>query len=190
MMSVHERGLKSSCMLICAFLFLLTGCSGVQTDLTSVNDATTEYVEERATGDVIFGAIKENIHTAFLDFQLLSVSTEDYYTIEDEVYGIEDGYQFLICQLSMTNTTSQDIEMYVDDFLICWEDDKVDYGYGYTDIKEDGYMEDSFVLHCGDTVERKLMFQVPAADSYTLIYDEFYADGFQGNQYQVTFDVE
>lgn len=176
-----------TCMLAGAFLFLLTGCNHTVTTSGGA-EVTTEYVEARPTGKQVTGAIKEDMHTAFFDFQLAGCSSRDYFDMGDQVYQMEEGYQFLVADLLITNTSAQDITMYLDDFLITWDGEAMDYGYGFTDTGTDGYMEDSIVVATGAAIERRVLFKVPVADSYTLIYDEFYEDGYQGNSYRVSFD--
>lgn len=176
-----------ACVLTGAFLFLLAGCNSV---VPTSGEATTEYVETRATGEQITGSIKENMHTAFFDFQLESCSSKEYFEMNNQVYEMEDGFQFLVAKLLITNTSEQDIPMYLDDFLITWDGETLDYGYGLTDTGKAGYMEDCVTVAPGETIERKLLFKVAEADSYTLIYDEFYEDGYQGNSYRVTFEIE
>lgn len=178
-----------ACVLAGAFLFLLTGCS--QTVSTSGKvEETTAYVETRPTGEQVSGAMKEVMHTAFFDFQLESCSSKEYFDMGNQVYQLEEGYRFLVAKLLITNTSGQNIEMYIDDFLITWDGESMDYGYGLTDTGKDGYMEDTVTIAPGESIERKLMFKVPKADSYTLIYDEFYEDGFQGNSYRVVFELK
>ena len=177
-----------ACVLAGAFLFLLTGCNRAVTTSGSVEN-TTEYVETRPAGEQFIGAIKEDMHTAFFDFRLESCSAKTYFDIGDQVYQMEDAYQFLVAKLIITNTLEQDIEMFLDDFLITWDEETMDYGYGLSYTGKDGYMEDTVTIGTGETIERKILFKVPKAESYILIYDEFYEDGYQGNSYRVSFDV-
>lgn len=188
-MRVRVVGTGVACVLALTFLFLLTGCSNAVTTSGKAEE-TTEYVETRPTGEHITGGMEENIHTAFFDFQLESCFAKDYFDMGEKVYQIEEGYRFLVAKLLIINTSKEDITMYIDDFLITWDGEKMDYGYGLHDTGQDGYMEDTLVIPPGEKMERKILFKVPVADTYTLIYDEFYEDGYQGNSYRVSFTVQ
>lgn len=179
--------IRRSWLFCCIFgLFMLTACYA-NNDVPEVTttEATT-YEETRASGEIIACHFEENIQTAFFQFKVGTPAYNTYLTIGEELFEIHDGYTFAVCDISITNTGEQDITMFLDDFRVTWKDDVSDYGYGYSTMLDDAYMNDEFVVEPGKTIEKKIMFKVPKDPEVTLYYEECYADDFIGNRYTIT----
>lgn len=191
-MRIQRWYIKVMCMLLYTFLFLLTGCSRDTAPAGTEKQNTTQSSEAdatytRETGKITEGEVNQQLHTAFFDFQVVSFETREYIMLADDMYRLEDGYQFLICEVSLTNPQTEAMDIYLTDFLVCWGEEEAqrDYGYGSDSMADAAYMPQSFSLGAGEQAAYKLMFKVPVQESYLFIYDEFYADGFQGNQFRV-----
>lgn len=176
---------KCGMVAILACVSLLTACenSDVAPDITTTEAAS--YEEVRPSGEKITCNADELIQTAFFQFSISKPQYERYLTIGDELFEIHDGYTFAICDVTITNTGEQAITMFLDDFRVTWKEDVSDYGYGYSTMQDDSYMEDEFVIEAGATIEKKIMFKVPKDSEVTLYYEECYADDFIGNRYEM-----
>lgn len=196
-MRIQGLYVKMMCMLLYTFLFLLTGCSedaasaGAEKPST-IQDTEADSTYTRETGKITEGGVNELLHTVFFDFQVVSFDTPEYMMLGDDMYRLEDGYQFLVCEVSLTNPQPEAMDIYLTDFLVCWGEAETerDYGYGSDTLGDSAYMPESFLLEVGEQVTYKLMFKVPVQESYLFLYDEFYADGFQGNQFRVVLKEE
>lgn len=196
-MRIQGLYVKVMCMLLYTFLFLLTGCGEGAADGNTDTTNTIENTEAdstytRETGNITEGEVNQLLHTVFFDFQVVSCKTQEYMMLAEDMYRLEDGYQFLVCEVSLTNPQAEAMDIYLTDFLVCWgeTEEEQDYGYGSDSLGDADYMPDTFSLAAGEQVTYKLMFKVPVEESYLFLYDEFYADGFQGNQFRVVLKDE
>ncbi len=183
--SWHKNRIHRSLVLFS--LLLVCGLTGCDKETMSENATTTEavstYQEMRPTGETVVYQYNENVNTAFFEFSVGNPQYERYMTIGEELFEIHEGYVFAICDFTITNTMDESITMFLDDFRVTWKEGSSDYGYGFSTVGDDAYMEDTFTIAPSETIEKKIMFKVPKDEIVTLYYEECYADDFIGNRY-------
>ncbi len=210
-MRIHDLSIKVMCILLYTGLFLLTGCGEIESSGTGKDNTAGEVLSDssvqRETGAVTEGKVNEPLHTAFFDFQISDYSVQEYFTLGDDIYRLEEGYQFLICDVELSNPRKEAMDIYLTDFLVSWGDleEEQDYGYGSQSLLSmesnsldnvpspdelEDYMPDTLSLGAGEHTAKKILFKVPVKKQYAFVYDEYYADGFLGNQFRIALKQE
>ncbi len=161
-----------------------TACGSGSTDTASSAAAESSASSAAETADVYAedgqasGGITDNMHTMFFDFAVQNMTFQEQYA--DCV--AEDGYQLVVCNVEITNTTEADVTMYDTDFQLDWvEDGETTYAWPttYYDTDPAGDMlESEYTIAAGETKVGVLAYVVPdSLDSDTpmsLCYQEYY----------------
>lgn len=134
------------------------------------------------------GYLGDTMHTYWFDFVINSAYT----CAEFDGLTAEDGYKFLVAEISITNTTKSTQPMYFYDFQIQWdvqegEDEDEAYDFPLYDVKEDENGETDWVTmsdqqlptywDLGINEERTgiLLYAVPSgAKSYSISFQEYF----------------
>lgn len=166
----------------------LVGCGDSSESLSGTNDIYPEegYAE---------GGLEDVMHTYFFNYTVNSA----YICEEYEGYVPADGFDLLVADVTVKNTSGESITMYDTDFQIQWGDDDNDDAF---DVPVTYYMETTQSL--GDDVfpyeydlankESRtglLIFEVPEGEpEYSLSYLEYFDDDTSGDVFFVFFSAE
>ena len=145
------------------------------------DDTPSHNTSTNATGDV-----GETQHTYWFDFTV----NDAYLTHRVDGERADDGYQFLVVDMTVKNTFSSEITMYRYDFQTQWGDGAEDYAWP-TSMDADGYFPDSYDLRAGKKRTDQLVFEVPEdCEDFALAYQEEFENGDTGAVFFVYFSVE
>lgn len=135
------------------------------------------------------------LSTMFFDYTVNNAYTET--TLADK--STFEGYQFLIVDLSVANTTDSTISMSDADFWISWGDGEEDYDAPLSAYGEDplvtNELESVYEIATGSDVRGSLVFIVPGDhDTFVLKTEDYYStsessEPVQGDTYSITFTI-
>ena len=137
------------------------------------------------------GVPGDTLETAFFSFTLESVRQTETFAGKTAPRGC--GY--LTVEVTVRNTTEDEVEMYDTDFSVQWGSGPSDYGYPVTTDSETGEALDTasagqlpaaYTLAAEEERTGTLVFLVPAdADQLSLTCQEAFADGTAGDTFTV-----
>ena len=180
-----------------AFLMLSTvlifsGCGQTAAPDKSATEAAT--AEDTIMIDQTYheGFIGDTMSTAFFDFTIDAVFTNDLLGSSTP----DDGKDFLVAKFDIRNTSSEPISMSSEDFQVQWGDNSDSTAFA-TPIALDDISVDSYLLPNEYTLqpdEEKIgyyVFEVPEGSvNMNISYLEQYTDGTQGDVYFIFFDAQ
>lgn len=183
--------------LSCGMLF--TGCGGSEEEQDTTVEAGAEAEEEEEAGvveevvnDVAIAiqadgreygqtytlAQTDVMTTAFFQFEINSVETYD----ELENYVPNEGYTFMVVNVSITNTFGSEIPMFDADFALLWGEDEGT--YPDTDFVD--ALPAEYYIQDGETTTGNLVYIVPKGQTnFVLEYYDLWDDDFEGNTYNM-----
>lgn len=144
-----------------------------------VNDvATAIQADGREYGQTYTLAQTDVMTTAFFQMQINSVETCD----ELEGYVPNDGYTFMVVNVSITNTFGSEIPMFDADFALLWAEDEG--AYPDTDFVD--ALPAEYYIADGETTTGNLVYIVPKGQTnFILEYYDLWDDDFEGNTYDM-----
>ena len=118
------------------------------------------------------GYLGDTMHTMFFDFSVESAQWID----EVNGYTAGEGNALFEAVVKVTNTYGETIPMGTYDFQVQWGGEgEDDYTYQPDEISGDGIMPAEFELADGETVEYRLIGEVPAGSTnLSISYAEYY----------------
>lgn len=127
----------------------------------------------------------EEASTAFFDFEVKSVSA----CLGHEGYLAASGYQLVLVELELKNTSSYDLPMGRYDFRLFWDVEEETAVYPLKQFCEEQFL-DEYTVPEREKTEGLLVFQVPDdRKNLALGYLEIFEDDHQGDAYIVYFTV-
>ncbi|MGN0342705.1 MAG: DUF4352 domain-containing protein [Roseburia sp.] len=165
-----------SILLAMSLMLSLVGCG-----LTGGNDI---YAKD-GYGEGEMGSV---MHTYFFNYTVNSAYT----CAEYEGYEPAEGNELLVAEVTVKNTTRDEIEMYDTDFQVQWgSDGEDDYDYPitlYVDPVSDDQLPGEYDLEAGETRTGLLVYEVPKnVEEYSISYLEEFADNTEGDTFFVYF---
>lgn len=125
----------------------------------------------------------EELANVFFSYQVNDVKTASQFN------GAlpEDGYQYLIINVTVKNVSGQTIPMSMFDFELDWGYD----GYAYSeDPVTEAQLPTEWEMEADDVTQGDLVFQAPADQTdFSLSYLEVYEDGTEGDYYYIDFQI-
>ena len=175
-----------------------SAASGISIDTGSFPDDGGFYVRG---GDQ--GGLGDVMHTYFFDF----VVSDAYICSSLGGYTPARGQELLVVRLSLQNTMVAPLTMYDVDFQVRWGEDRdtdsyawpvttqADQLWSHQALAEDTLTEDQlpaeYQLDINGVRSGVLVFEVPAGqESFTLVYQEFFAYDSTGDRYTITLPAE
>lgn len=206
--------MKKGPVMLLMFLMMLGSLTACGSLPNSVGDVLNNDSAEtaKAGGDGVGyamdgyaeGFLGDTMHTYWFDFTVNSA-----YTCQEfDGLSPEDGYKFLVAEITLYNTTKSTQPMYFWDFQLQWdaqpgEDEEMAFGYPlYEEIQnEDG--ESDFIsvsdlqlptyydLGINETRTGLLLYTVPeGAKDYSISFQEFFDDDTEGDLFFIWFNAE
>lgn len=185
--------------LICCLILGLSACGGEEGGITdTVSNAASDAVDKvskmlsaqgREYDELYTGEIGETMTNSFFDFTLNSVETAT------ELAGYtptQEGYKFVVANVTVKNVFDQDIPVGNYDFNIIWGTDTETGGedYAFESFME-GMYPDDITLAPGETASGDVVFEIPEAESTIgIVYYEIWDDDFVGNTYVFNVDLD
>lgn len=209
--------LKKQLVMFLAFLMMvgsLTACGSLPNNVGDVLDSNTDKVNSEndkenngagyAEDGYAEGFLGETMHTYWFDFTINSAYT----CMEFDGLTPDEGYKFLVAEVTLYNTTKSSQPMYFWDFQLQWdvqpgEDEEKAFGYPlYEEIQnEDG--ESDFIsvsdlqlpayyeLGINETRTGTLLYAAPeGAKDYSVSFQEVFEDDTEGDVFFVWFNAE
>lgn len=144
--------------------------------------------EEKGTAK---GSLTDVMHTHFFDYTINSAYRCDKF----DTYVPEDGYELLVAEVTVTNTTEQSFSMYDNDFELQWEmedagEGKPDHSYSLVELaKTNGeVLPVEYILNPGQSRTGLLIYEIPEKlEDFSISYLEYYSDDSTGAQFFVDF---
>lgn len=184
--------------LSCGMLF--TGCGGNEEEQQTNVEVQEEEKDEEEEAGVVEEAVNDvalaiqadgreygmtyNLSqtdvmtTAFFQLAINSVNVVD----ELEGYVPNDGYKFMVVNVSITNTFGSEIPMYDADFAMLWAEDEG----AYPDTDFTDALPAEYDIADGETTTGNLVYIVPAdKTNFILQYYDLWDDDFEGNTYNM-----
>lgn len=166
----------------------LVGCGETSTGLSNVNDVYAEdgYAE---------GGLEDVMHTYFFDYTVNSAYVCEQY----ESYVPTDGYDLLVAEVTVKNTSGDTIAMYDTDFQVQWGDDDNDEAFDVpityyietTETISDDMFPYEYELKNKESRTGLLVFEVPEGMAeYSISYLEYFSDDTSGDVFFVYFAAE
>lgn len=187
--------------LSCGMLFAGCGGSEEEQDSTVEADAETDADVEEEAGvveevvDDVALAIQADgreygktytlaqtdvMTTAFFQMKINSVNVVE----ELEEYVPNDGYTFVVVNISVTNTFGSEIPMYDADFALLWGEGEDEVAYPDTDFED--ALPAEYNIADGKTTTGNLVYIVPKGQTnFVLEYYDLWDDDFEGNTYDM-----
>ncbi len=135
--------------------------------------------EGREYDKVYTAAMNETLTCSFFDFTITSAETQSQL---GEYTPQQDGYQFLVTEVTVKNITKEAIPVGNYDFYVLWNGGQ---DASYTAFLDDMYPDD-ISLEPGKTLSGKLVFEIPVDAADVMIgYDEVWDDEFVGSSYMI-----
>lgn len=162
---------------------VLTGCAGGKN-----KNGSMKSDDGRSYGGTIEGEMKDTLETAFFDWKVESAEKFDTYQFDDGLYQAEEGMTYLVVELQIKNTYEKDLPMSITDFALDYDGNKekeVITGYGKAELQNDEFMDNLFTLKKGESITRKILFNVKNKKAYSINYSEYYEDEFKGDSFRV-----
>lgn len=140
------------------------------------------------------GKLGDTMRTYFFDYTVNSAYLCDEYA----GYTANDGYELLVADITVKNTTSSEVEMYDTDFQIQWNDDADDaFDFSLTLYTEDGaalsddMLPGTYTLSGKESRTGLLVFEVPAGNNeFSISYMEYFDDDTTGDTFFVYFEAD
>ena len=159
----------------------LVGCGSTSTIVRPDKDGFAE------------GKLGDTMRTYFFDYTVNSAYLCDEY----EGYTAADGYELLVADVTVNNTSSSEIEMYDTDFQIQWNDDADDaFDFSLTFYADDGealfnnILPGTYTLAAKESRTGLLVFEVPAGNNdFSISYMEYFDDDTTGDTFFVYFEA-
>ncbi len=139
---------------------------------------------------IITASVGESVSTMFFELTVNSAQSADTYS--DFIPG-DENYKIVVINVTYTNTTTSDIEMYDSDFVLLLNDAGTETAYVY-DAFTDEMMPGSETLKPGQAATYDLLFCVPKeTSSFIMMYEEVYSQEGQqkvtGDKYHINISV-
>lgn len=172
-----------SLFLAAAAIFSLTACG----DTGKVVLPNSEGYADGKAGDTM--------RTYFFDYTVNSAYLTDSYSGR----SAEEGYELLVAEITVKNSTDSELEMYDSDFQLQWNDSSDDaFTYSLTLYDEEGaaplsdeMLPGIYTLTKGESRTGLLVFQIPAGSSdFSISYQEIFDDESTGDTFFVYFDAK
>jgi hypothetical protein len=175
---------------VCLLLFT-AGC-GASEDATEAPSATAisgaeELDDGREVGGYASGAIGDTMTNVFFAYSV----NDAYLAAEYEGEVPEEGYVWLVAEITVKNISDETLPMYSDDFQVQWGEGDEDYGFPIAKFSS-AQMEDEYELPEGESVTKLVVYEVPLLEGeneYSISYLEYYDDDVEGNVFFVYFDL-
>lgn len=174
-------------LLILGMMFTLAACGGnsdgdaQQTSGSNVLDDAKKMLTAggREYGEVIAGGMNETLTCSFFDFEITGVKSE---TELEGYQPSQEGYKFVIADVTVKNVFDDPIPVGNYDFNIVWNGGE---DYAYEEFM-DGMYPDDVELAVGETLSGALVFEIPEdINEFMVVYEEYWDDDFQGNTYTI-----
>ena len=190
---------KTCCMLVfLCIALLLAGCGGSpaaapEEEIAPAEDLLTPVIgartleDGRKVGGSAKAEIGETITNVFFSFSVNHAALVDEYSGEKA----ERGFLFLVTEITVTNTSEEELPMWDSDFAVQWGDGENDYSYPYTRFA-DTQMEDAFTLAPQETLTADVVYEIllqEGENEYSISYLEYYDDEVEGNIFYVQFTI-
>ena len=135
------------------------------------------------------GVVGDTLSNMFFDWTVNSAESVGEY----EGYTAADGYQLLVCNVTVDNTFGEALPMYDSDFQVQWGDGEEDFAWSL-DAYSDKMMPLEWELAADESATYDLVFEVPAdLSSFAIVYLEHYTDedgnSGEGDLFTVQFEV-
>lgn len=135
------------------------------------------------------GEIGDTLSNMFFDW---TVNSADSVT-EYEGYTPADGYQLVVCNVTVANTFGEALPMYDADFQLQWGDGEEDYAWSL-DPYADSMMPTEWELATDSSASYDLVYEVPAdLTDFIIVYLEQYIDedgnDGEGDLYTIQFQI-
>lgn len=138
------------------------------------------------------GRLGDTMHTYFFDYTVNSAYLCDEY----EGYTPADGYEILVADITVKNTSTSTLPMYDTDFQIQWNDEADDaYGFPITldlnDVLNDQMLPGEYDLAIAKSINGLLVYEVPAGNNdFSISYLEMFDDDTTGDVFFVYFSAD
>lgn len=178
-----------SCICLLAMCLVLVNGCGQKKDKngSEISD------DGRSYGGEINADMNETVSTAFFDVTVDKAVTYNRFQFEDGLYQADSGMVYLSVTLTIQNTYDENLSMSITDFTLDYDGNEskdIITGYGKNDLKQDEYMDNLFTLKKGESITKSILFTVADKDRYTLHYQEYYEDKFEGNSFKIKLQPE
>lgn len=135
------------------------------------------------------GVVGDTLSNMFFDWTVDRAERVDEYA----GYTAPDGYQLVVCGVTVENTFGEALPMYDADFQLQWGEGENDYAWSL-DAYTDDMMPLEWELAADASASYDLVYEVPAdVTEFSLVYLEQYTDEDgnegQGDLYTVQFSV-
>lgn len=168
----------------------LTGGSSSSSPSSVASSSTTNvgYPDENGNAE---GRLGDTMHTYFFDYTVNSAYLCDEY----EGYTPADGYEILVADVTVKNTSTSTLPMYDTDFQVQWNDDADDaYGFPITldlnDVLNDQMLPGEYDLAIAKSINGLLVYEVPAGNKdFSISYLEMFDDDTTGDVFFVYFSA-
>ena len=150
--------MKKACSILAAVVlaFCLTACVGV-------NPLAPKKLD---------GEVGDTLSNMFFDWTVNSADNMDEY----EGYTAADGYQLVVCNVTISNTFGDALPMYDMDFQLQWGEGEDDFAWSL-DAYTDDMMPLEWELATDSSARYDLVYEVPAdLTEFTIAYLEQYID--------------
>ncbi len=147
------------------------------------------YPDENGNAE---GRLGDTMHTYFFDYTVNSAYLCDEY----EGYTPADGYEILVADITVKNTSTSTLPMYDTDFQIQWNDEADDaYGFPITldlnDVLNDQMLPGEYDLAIAKSINGLLVYEVPAGNKdFSISYLEMFDDDTTGDVFFVYFSAD
>lgn len=140
------------------------------------------------------GKAGDTMRTCFFDYTVNSAYLADSYS----GHSADEGYELLVAEITVKNTTGSGLEMYDSDFQLQWNDNSADafeYSLTFYDEEDGAPLSDEmlpgiYTLAKDESRTGLLVFQIPAGSSdFSISYQEIFADESTGDTFFVYFDA-
>ncbi|MCR2048533.1 DUF4352 domain-containing protein [Acetatifactor muris] len=169
------KKLVTSLLLVALMALTLAGCGG--------DDKKTGYPNEDGIAE---GSLGDTMHNCFFDFTVKSA----YLCKDFDEYTTDEGYLFLVAEITVKNTFGETLPMFDTDFVVEW-DDSADYPCYFEDGIGGDVLPAEYELAKDESKSGLLLFAVPEdKKDFTFSYMEVFEDNTTGNTFNVSFTAE
>ena len=143
------------------------------------------YADDNKYGE---GGLRDVVHTYFFDYTVNSA----YLCDEFADYTPEEGFELLVADVTVTNTTEQSFSMYDNDFQAQWGEDNA-HTYSLVELANVNrkVFPVEYILNPGDSRTGLLVFEVPQGNrNFSISYLEYYSNDTTGDDFYVFFTAE
>lgn len=152
---------------------------------TSMEPPKDIYADDNQYGE---GSLRDTMHTYFFDFTV----NKAYLCNEFEDYSPEEGYELLVADVTVTNTSEQSFSMYDNDFEAQWGEDGA-HSYSLVELANSNreVFPVEYILDPGQSRTGLLVFEVPEGNrDFSISYLEYYSNDTTGSDFYVYFTAE